>query len=66
LCGLAGRPTLNLGTEPKLDAALSEIEYRPWHVVVALLVLKHGVAVREAEDFGHALGVDQIFRGYLR
>jgi hypothetical protein len=58
--GLTGSPALDLGSKPELDPAFPEIEYGGGHVVIALLVLEDGVAVREAEDFGHTFGVDQV------
>jgi hypothetical protein len=53
-------PARDLGTEPELDATLSEIDGRLWHVVIAPLVLADSVAMSEAEDVSDALGVDEI------
>lgn len=58
LSSLPCSPALDLRSKPELDPALPEIEYGVGHIVIALLVLKDGVAVREAEDFGDAFGVD--------
>jgi hypothetical protein len=60
MSSLFGCPPLDLGTEPKLDAALTEVDRRPWHVLVFPLVLEYRVAVREAQDIRHALGVEEI------
>jgi hypothetical protein len=53
-------PSLDLGTEPELDASLTQVDDRLWHVVVPALVLKHGVAVGESEDVSDALCVEKI------
>jgi len=53
-------PLRNVGTQPELHATLAEVEYRSWHVVVAALVLEHGVAMREAEQVGDALSIQKI------
>ena len=53
-------PSLDLGTQPELDAALSEIENRSRHIAVPLLVLEHRVAIGQTEDLGNALRVDQV------
>ena len=58
--GLALGPLFDLRTKPELDAPLPEIEYRLGHIAVSVLVLQHGAAVREPEDLGHALSVDQV------
>jgi hypothetical protein len=58
--GLLIRPGGDLRAEPKLDAALTEVEHRPRHVSVSLLVLEHRVPISEAEDLRHALRVDQV------
>jgi hypothetical protein len=58
LSGLFGCPPLDLRAEPELDAALAEVDRRPWHVFVLPLVLEHRVAVREAQDIRYALGVE--------
>lgn len=58
--GLLIRPDGDLRAEPKLDAALTEVEHRPRHISVSLLVLEHRVPISEAEDLRHALRVDQV------
>jgi len=60
MSGLLGCPPLDLRTEPELDAPLAQIDGRPWHVFVLPLVLEHGVPVRQTEDIGDALGVEEI------
>jgi hypothetical protein len=59
---LHGRPALDLGTEPKLDSAVTEIDHRPWHVFIPALVEADAVAVGNAEKISDRLGVKQIFR----
>ena len=56
LCGPAG----DLRTEPELYATVSEIDNRPWHVVVAPLVLADCVAMSEVQDVSDALRIDEI------
>jgi hypothetical protein len=51
-----------LRTEPELDSALAEIDYRLRHILVFALVLKDGVAVGEVEDVGHSLRIEEVFR----
>jgi len=53
-------PTGHLGPQPKLDATLSEIDGRPWHIFVAPLVLANGVAMSEMQDVSDALRIDEI------
>ncbi len=57
---LLGRPAFDVGLEPDLHAPVAEVENRAWHVRVPMLVDAHGVAVREAKQIGHAIGVDEI------
>jgi hypothetical protein len=57
---LAGRPPLDVGTQPELDAALTQIDYWLGHIVVPLLVLADGIPVRQAEDVRNTLRVEQI------
>jgi len=57
---LASCPLLDLRAEPELDSALSEVKHRLRHVDVALLVLENCVAVREAENLGYALRIDEV------
>jgi sirohydrochlorin ferrochelatase len=58
-------PSRHLGTQPELDATLSEINGRSWHVVVAPLVLADGVAMSKVQDVGDALCVDEVVDCYL-
>jgi hypothetical protein len=57
---LLGGPAFDLGTKPELHAARSQVEGWLRHVGVPPLILGHGVAVREAKDFGDALCVEKI------
>lgn len=59
-------PTFDLGSQPELHAALTEVDCRSGHICVALLVLADGVAVGEVEDVGDTLCVKQILRVDLR
>ena len=56
LCG----PLLDLRAEPELDPAFSEIDGRPWHVCVPLLVLTDSVAVSEIEDVRDTLCINEV------
>jgi hypothetical protein len=57
---LLGCPAFNVRPEPDLDAAVAEVEDRPWHVRVPVLVDAHRRAVSEAKQLGHGIGVDEI------
>jgi hypothetical protein len=57
---LLGCPAFNVRPEPDLDAAVAEVEDRPWHVQVPVLVDADGVAVGEAQELSYAVGVDEI------
>jgi hypothetical protein len=59
-CRLLGRPEFDVGLEPDLHPSVAEIEHRPWHVRIPVLVEAHGVAVGKAEQVGYAVGVDEI------
>jgi hypothetical protein len=52
------RPTLDLRSEPELDATLAQIDDRSGHVVVPTLVLKDRVSMGQAEDVRYVLRVD--------
>lgn len=55
-----GSPPLDLGSEPELDAVLAEVEDRPGHIFVPVLVDADRVVVREPEELGHPAGVDEV------
>jgi hypothetical protein len=57
------RPTLDLGPEPELGAAASEVDDRSWHVGVTPLVETDAVPVREAKEAGDAVGIHKIVCG---
>ena len=57
---LCGCPALDVGLEPHLHPSVAEIQDRPWHVRISMLVDADGVAVGEAKQVGNAIGVDQI------
>ena len=57
---LARVPLLDLGPEPQLDSTLTKVEYGSRHVFVAVLVDADGVVVGKAEQFGDAVGVEEI------
>ena len=63
---LLSSPAFDVRPKPELDSALPEIEDGPWHILVALLVLEDGVPVRQTEDFGYTLRIDQVFRSDSR
>jgi hypothetical protein len=54
---LLGCPPLDLGLQPDLRPAGAEIEHRAWHVRITVLVDTYRIAVREAEEICHAVGV---------
>ena len=53
-------PPLELGLEPELYAALTEVERRLWHVLVAALVHADGVRMREPEHLRDAVGIHKV------
>ena len=57
---LCGCPAFDVGLEPDLHAAVAEVEDGSWHIRVPMLVHAHGIAVREAKQLCHAIGVDEI------
>ena len=57
----ASQPLLDLRAEPKQWAARTHVDDRLRHVWVATLIATHAVAVREAEELGDSLCVDEIF-----
>jgi hypothetical protein len=57
---LLDSPTLNLGTQPELDAPVSEVEYRRRHIVVSVLVDAHSVAVGKTEKFSDSICVKEV------
>ena len=59
-----GGPSFDFGSKPEVYAALAEIEYGLRHVLVPLVALMDRVAVRESQDLGHPLGVNQVFGCY--
>jgi hypothetical protein len=54
------RPRFYLGPQPEPRPASTEVDDGTWHLRVALLVAAHGIPVAQAQQIGHALGVDQI------
>jgi hypothetical protein len=54
---LLGCPPLYLGLQPDLRPAVAEIEHRAWHFGITVLVDAYRIAVREAEEICHAVGV---------
>jgi len=53
-------PSGDLRSEPEFDPTRPQIDGRLRHVVVAPLVLAHGVAMGEVKDVGDTLRVDEI------
>lgn len=58
-------PHFDLGTQPELDAAASEVQDRPWHVGVSMLIHADCVAVRESKQLGHAVRVEKVVEVYM-
>jgi hypothetical protein len=56
-------PLLQLRLEPQLHATLSEVDDRPRHVGVTVLVHADGVRMRQAEHLSCAMRVAQIIDG---
>ncbi len=53
-------PSFDLGAQPELRPAAAEIDHRTRHVLVAGLVLAHGVAVRQPKNRGDSLRIDEV------
>ena len=58
-------PLLYLRLQPELDATVPEIQDRPRHVGVPVLIHADRVAVGESEDLGHAVGVEEVIEVYV-
>lgn len=58
--GLADGPFRDLGPKPEFHPALAEVDYRPGHVGVSVLVDAHRVVTRDAKDLGDAVSVDEV------
>jgi len=56
-------PPLNLRTSPKARPARSEVEHGARHIRVTALVLTDGIALAQAEDSSHVVGVDELLEG---
>jgi hypothetical protein len=59
-------PVLDIWPEPELYAPIAEIHDRARHVLMAPLVEADAVAVRQLQDVGDGLGVDQVLSGDIR
>ena len=57
---LVVRPAFNIGLEPDLDAPVAEVEDWSGHVWIPVLVDAHGVAMGQAKELCHGIGVDQV------
>lgn len=57
---LAG-PGRDLGSEPELAATHAHVDHGPGHVGVTPLVAADTVELREAQDLGDSVRVDQVF-----
>jgi len=54
------RPSLHLSSQPEPRPSSTEVDDGTRHLRVALLVAAHGIPVAQAQQIGHALGVNQI------
>lgn len=54
-------PADDFRAKPKFHPTLAKIKNGLGHIAITLLVLEHGIAVREPEDLRDALGVEQVF-----
>jgi hypothetical protein len=62
---VAGRdPSLNLWSEPQSRPTRTEIDRGPGHVHVALLIRTDAISMREPEEIGDALGVDEVLSSH--
>ena len=53
-------PPLDLGSQPEHRTTPAQIDYGPRHVGIAGLVRADCVAMREPEDAGNVVGVDEV------
>lgn len=53
-------PSFDFGTEPKADATGAEFDNGSWHLGVTAQIGRDAVAVREPEDVGDDLRVDEV------
>ena len=60
LRGLLCSPVLDLGPEPELASAASEIDDRSRHVDIAMLIDADRAGVRKAQDRGDAASVCEV------
>ena len=58
-------PPLYLRLQPELDATIPEIQDRPRHVGVPVLIHADRVAVGESKDLGHAVRVEKVVEIYV-
>jgi hypothetical protein len=59
------RPSLDLRAQPELDSAVTEVQDRPRHVCVPMLINAHGVSVSKPEQLRDAVGIHQIVEVHL-
>lgn len=57
---LSGVPSLNLGSKPQARSSSAQIEHGTRHVGIAVEVLADSVSMREADDLGDGVRIDQI------
>ena len=55
-------PVLNFISEPEPRSGATEVDYWTGHVLIALLVSAHRVAMCQPQNSGHLLGIDQVLR----
>ena len=65
-CYQPSRPALYVGAEPELRPASTKIDDGAGHIGVSPLVCTDRLAERETENPGDTMGVNQIFRIYVR
>jgi hypothetical protein len=56
---MLSRPPLDLGAQPELQSSSAAINDGTRHLGVAGLVFAHRVAMRQAKDRCHILGIDE-------
>jgi hypothetical protein len=65
-CCQPSRPALYVGAEPKLRPASTKIDDGYGHIGVSPLVCADRLAERQTENPGDTVGVNQVFRIYVR
>jgi len=57
---MVSRPPFDLRPQPQLQPTSTTVDERPWHLEIPRLVLAHRVAMRQAENRGDFLSIDEV------